>query len=145
MLNVDGVIYGNSRCDLLGCDINRNWRWPVKELLPQVTAIKEEIETLSREKKVEVCLDLHSHSTMFNMFAYCCQDHALQARVLPFLLSQQCKAFSFPSCTYGLTFDKEGTARGVLSRIARKATVLTLESSYYGSRANGEKKPFGPE
>ena len=25
MLNPDGVIYGNYRCSLLGCDLNRKW------------------------------------------------------------------------------------------------------------------------
>lgn len=25
MINVDGVIYGNSRCDLSGDDLNRQW------------------------------------------------------------------------------------------------------------------------
>jgi murein tripeptide amidase MpaA len=25
MLNPDGVIYGNHRCSLLGCDLNRKW------------------------------------------------------------------------------------------------------------------------
>jgi murein tripeptide amidase MpaA len=25
MLNPDGVIFGNYRCSLLGCDLNRQW------------------------------------------------------------------------------------------------------------------------
>lgn len=40
MINVDGVIYGNFRCDIAGFDLNRNWRKPDKLLHPQVAAIK---------------------------------------------------------------------------------------------------------
>jgi cytosolic carboxypeptidase protein 2/3 len=39
MVNVDGVIYGNFRCDLAGFDVNRTWRNPLKEIHPQVQAI----------------------------------------------------------------------------------------------------------
>lgn len=30
MLNPDGVIHGNSRCSLEGCDLNRKWKNPSK-------------------------------------------------------------------------------------------------------------------
>lgn len=43
MINVDGVIYGNFRCDLGGFDLNRNWENPDRRLHPQIYAIKEEI------------------------------------------------------------------------------------------------------
>lgn len=29
MVNVDGVIYGNFRCDLIGFDLNRCWKAPI--------------------------------------------------------------------------------------------------------------------
>ena len=25
MMNVDGVVHGNNRCSLVGCDLNRKW------------------------------------------------------------------------------------------------------------------------
>ncbi len=40
MMNVDGVIYGNSRCDISGSDINRQWSAPDKNLHPSVCATK---------------------------------------------------------------------------------------------------------
>ena len=43
MVNVDGVVYGNFRCDMGGFDLNRNWKYPTKNLHPQVFSIKEEI------------------------------------------------------------------------------------------------------
>jgi len=36
MLNPDGVIYGNYRCSLLGCDLNRKWEKPNRLLHPPV-------------------------------------------------------------------------------------------------------------
>ena len=36
MMNPDGVIYGNSRCDISGADINRQWSFPSKSLYPTV-------------------------------------------------------------------------------------------------------------
>lgn len=36
MINVDGVIYGNFRCDVTGVDLNRRWREPSKIFHPQV-------------------------------------------------------------------------------------------------------------
>ena len=40
MINVDGVIYGNFRCDMGGADLNRRWKEPCKYLHPQVFSIK---------------------------------------------------------------------------------------------------------
>ena len=32
MLNPDGVINGNYRCSLAGCDLNRRWKFPSKAI-----------------------------------------------------------------------------------------------------------------
>ena len=36
MLNPDGVINGNYRCSLAGCDLNRQWQDPSKKLNPTI-------------------------------------------------------------------------------------------------------------
>jgi murein tripeptide amidase MpaA len=36
MLNPDGVVYGNYRCSLLGCDLNRKWEKPNRMLHPTI-------------------------------------------------------------------------------------------------------------
>jgi cytosolic carboxypeptidase protein 2/3 len=41
MLNPDGVINGNYRCSLAGCDLNRRWKFPSKTLHPTVYATKK--------------------------------------------------------------------------------------------------------
>jgi murein tripeptide amidase MpaA len=40
MINVDGVIYGNFRCDLSGMDLNRCWKNANKLIHPHLYAIK---------------------------------------------------------------------------------------------------------
>lgn len=44
MINVDGVIYGNFRCDITGVDLNRRWKSPSSLLHPQVFEIKKAIK-----------------------------------------------------------------------------------------------------
>jgi murein tripeptide amidase MpaA len=41
MLNPDGVINGNYRCSLAGCDLNRRWKNPSKLLHPTVYYTKK--------------------------------------------------------------------------------------------------------
>ena len=36
MLNIDGVIVGNYRCNLSGADLNRQWIQPSKKLHPSI-------------------------------------------------------------------------------------------------------------
>jgi cytosolic carboxypeptidase protein 2/3 len=48
MVNVDGVIYGNSRCDISGTDVNRKWtRHPNKFLYPVLSEVKVLFSKLS--------------------------------------------------------------------------------------------------
>ena len=44
MLNPDGVINGNYRCSLAGCDLNRRWKFPSKALQPTIYHCKKLIK-----------------------------------------------------------------------------------------------------
>ena len=47
MVNIDGVIYGNSRCDITGSDVNRKWTKSLNQFLyPIVIAIKKMVNNL---------------------------------------------------------------------------------------------------
>lgn len=47
MANIDGVIYGNSRCDITGSDLNRKWtKNPNHPLYPVITAVKKMVSNL---------------------------------------------------------------------------------------------------
>jgi hypothetical protein len=43
MLNPDGVINGNYRCSLAGCDLNRRWKAPSKVLHSTIYYTKQMI------------------------------------------------------------------------------------------------------
>jgi murein tripeptide amidase MpaA len=40
MMNPDGVILGNTRCSLVGLDLNRMWQEPTKEMHPVIYYLK---------------------------------------------------------------------------------------------------------
>ena len=62
MLNPDGVINGNYRCSLAGCDLNRRWKTPHKLLHPTIYATKRLIRDLHEERGLLLFCDLHGHS-----------------------------------------------------------------------------------
>jgi murein tripeptide amidase MpaA len=62
MLNPDGVVNGNYRCSLAGCDLNRRWKAPHKKLHPTVWNLKRVIKELHQERGVIMFIDLHGHS-----------------------------------------------------------------------------------
>ena len=89
MINVDGVISGNFRCDLSGMDLNRNWKTPSSLLHPQIFSIKNELTNLFNQGyKVETCLDLHGHSKEYNVFCYSCKIDNIECRILPYIFSE---------------------------------------------------------
>jgi murein tripeptide amidase MpaA len=47
MLNPDGVINGNYRCSLAGCDLNRRWRNPSPVLHPTIYYTKKLVKELA--------------------------------------------------------------------------------------------------
>lgn len=62
MLNVDGVVYGNQRCSLLGVDLNRRWVNPNVFLHPTIYHSKWLIRTMHSERRVLMYCDMHGHS-----------------------------------------------------------------------------------
>jgi murein tripeptide amidase MpaA len=72
MLNPDGVIIGNYRCDLSGRDLNRNYRHPRSDNFPTVWHTKVMVEQLIRTHGVVLYCDLHGHSRKQNVFMYGC-------------------------------------------------------------------------
>ena len=71
MLNVDGVINGNYRCNLAGCDLNRKFGKNTSKVLhPSVYYTKHLLrEIINVEKKpFFLYLDMHGHSVDKNVF-----------------------------------------------------------------------------
>jgi len=62
MLNPDGVINGNYRCSLAGCDLNRRWKVPHRQLHPTIWNTKKLLRDIHNERGVLMYCDLHGHS-----------------------------------------------------------------------------------
>jgi len=103
MLNPDGVINGNYRCSLAGCDLNRRWKVPSKVLHPTIYNTKKLIEQFSKERELLLYCDFHGHSRRKNIFMYGCNNPQSpeDTRVFPFLLSKICPYFSYGYSRFG--------------------------------------------
>jgi len=109
MLNPDGVIYGNYRCSLLGCDLNRKWLLPNKFLHPSIFYSKQLIRYTHWERRIILYCDMHGHSRKQGCFFYGCsyknyeQEGRIknaQLRILPLLCCQKNSSYSFPACSF---------------------------------------------
>jgi hypothetical protein len=136
MLNMDGVILGNYRCSLAGADLNRRWSKPSKKYHPEVYFLKKMI--LKHESKVELIIDLHSHSKASDIFAYALSDLVSpQAnRIFPAILDELSPAFNLNKCSFDRGRGKGGTARVTLGRAIPSRNVFTIECSFMGETAS---------
>ena len=62
MLNPDGVIQGNYRCSLAGCDLNRKYLTPSKDLHPEIFYVKLMAKKFAKEYPLLFYCDFHGHS-----------------------------------------------------------------------------------
>lgn len=134
MLNPDGVINGNYRCNLAGVDLNRRWKDPNKNLHPTVFAAKKMIKEFSREREIELICDLHGHSRKHNIFMYGCDIQAFpeKTREYPYTLSKISNFFSYKYCTFNIHKSKESTMRVALFKETKVPNIYTLEASFAG-------------
>ncbi len=97
MLNPDGVINGNYRCSLAGCDLNRRWKMPSKVLHPVIYHVKKMVHAMHEERELVLFCDLHGHSRRKNVFMYGCNIPKApeQTRIFPFILSKLNDYFYF--------------------------------------------------
>lgn len=143
MINIDGVIYGNFRCDISGMDLNRQWKVPSRLLHPQIWALKNQLYKLAKMDNFCSFIDLHGHSKKLNTFFYSCREDPESCRVLPMIMSKLTPILHFPECTFGIDRTKENTARAFVYEASKKVNCMTLEISFFGTdRLKREKKPI---
>lgn len=70
MQNPDGVIVGNYRCSLMGCDLNRMWTQTSVRQYPVNTAVKAQVKKTQDSRELYFFCDFHGHSTGKNIFIY---------------------------------------------------------------------------
>ncbi|CAG9333093.1 unnamed protein product [Blepharisma stoltei] len=139
MMNPDGVINGNYRCNLAGVDLNRRWKDPSKTLQPTVYYAKRLIKSFGKERPLELVCDFHGHSRRKNIFMYGCNypDRPEATRTFPFILSKVSPFFSYSYCSFRMQKSKESTLRISMFKETRTQNVYTLEASFCGPN-------FGP-
>ncbi|EAS07091.3 zinc carboxypeptidase family protein (macronuclear) [Tetrahymena thermophila SB210] len=141
MVNPDGVIHGNYRCDLAGADLNRRWKRPNRKLHPTIYSLKEMIKKLHSERETKLILDLHGHSRKMEAFFYGCsyREDPLKTRIFPYLLSKINSKVSFGESRFSMDQYKESTARITLWKELRAPNVFCLEASFYGYKKSEQK------
>jgi len=136
MLNPDGVINGNYRCSLAGCDLNRRWKTPSSVLHPTIYHTKKLIKAFHKERQLVLYCDLHGHSRKQNVFMYGCNNpkQPEETRLFPYLLGKLNPHFWFEYSRFGNQKSKESTARLSLYKELRTVpNIFTMESSFSGN------------
>lgn len=144
MLNPDGVKCGNYRCSPEGVDLNRMWTKPTKGIAPAIWHVKELIAKVKHTREVVFFVDIHGHSRKKGAFLYGCdvfpvthpsdKRRNLATKAIPLLLQSLEPCFSFGSCSFLITKDKETTARVVCHRELGILLSYTLEASFFSPR-----------
>lgn len=136
MLNPDGVIIGNYRCTLAGCDMNRNFgdSQTAQRLNPETLLFKKMAKQQSR---TAFFFDVHSHSSKKSIFIYgpyfpLHSEHYLKIRVMPRLLAEKTTMFRYYSCRFRNEKHKMHCSRLTIFRECNLPLCYTIETSIMG-------------
>ena len=134
MINVDGVICGNTRTSLSGCDLNRRWSNPNILLHPEIFFVKEMIKEFCKNYQIDCIVDFHGHFGAFNSFFYGNhkEDNFSSCRFFPFTCAIKSKVIQFERSNFKMPRYKRGTGRINLFKELNIENVVTLETSFFG-------------
>ncbi|KRX10068.1 P-loop containing nucleoside triphosphate hydrolase [Pseudocohnilembus persalinus] len=139
MVNIDGVIVGQSRTSPGGFDLNRKWLDPNPALQPEIFVVKQEMKKTQEKREINIFTDLHGHSSKKHSFFYGCdriiqfgQHQWTQVRLLPKILSKKTNFFQYQECKFKLSADKLSTARVVAFLELKINYSFTFETSFFG-------------
>ena len=134
MINVDGVIAGNTRTSYSGCDLNRRWENPDEYYHPEIFYAKKMIKNFSSLNKIDFIFDLHGHFGAFNSFFYCNKekDNFSFSKMFPFFVCNKSKIIDFSKCKFSMEKFKKSTGRINLYNELNIENIFTLETSNFG-------------
>lgn len=153
MINPDGVICGNSRCNLAGLDLNRCWANPSEITSPTIFHAKALMQRLCSLATITLFLDVHGHSRKRGAFFY---GNRRQVRSIsgqpvplssapagpevkiPQLLASCSPVFSLSDCNYNICRSKMGTARYVMFNEFQLVNSFTLEISMFAAVSSSD-------
>jgi cytosolic carboxypeptidase protein 2/3 len=153
MLNPDGVIVGNSRTSMSGDDLNRTYINPSEDNHPEITALKDLVQSLTStdQKKIFLFIDIHGHFSKKGSFIYgpsfpMHNSMYIKTKLIPRLMGERTEMFRYYSSKFNVSKNKKKAARAVMSSQFKITHSYTLETSYYGYfNHNRETLPFTPE
>ena len=130
MVNVDGVIHGNTRSELTGVDPNRMWHKPYRRLAPEIYYIKKLI--LQHRGNTDMVIDLHSHSKKTGCFFYgnTILHNPKASKIYPTFVCENDERFTIKNCRFRGGYDT--TLRNVLFSELGIPNIFTVECSLYG-------------
>ena len=139
LVNPDGVVLGNTRCNISGKDLNRKWHQPDKATTPEIYYIKEQMKKCSQKREIHIFTDLHGHSQRKHSFIFGCNQASnggtstwTKVRLIPRILSKRTPFFTINDCRFRVTDDKQSTARITAWNELKITNSFTLETSFYG-------------
>ncbi|CEG47357.1 aps kinase atp sulfurlyase pyrophosphatase fusion protein [Plasmopara halstedii] len=151
MLNPDGVINGNTRVNLAGCDLNRKWSQPIEQFFPTIYHLKQHLAYYQSTNRVAIYCDIHGHSLNRNIFMYGCYPLSRKSsisdvlftpsfiardnsdpRAFPVIVARHTSCFSLPGCNFKIHKSKVSTARVVVNQELGVTNSYTLEASFCG-------------
>lgn len=146
MINPDGIIAGNYRCNTQGKDMNRSFfadEDPEAKLrLTEVEILRSFMEENfskkipEKRKKLKMFLDIHAHSGQRDIFIYAPhhteEDQNTKIKNFPAILDKISPYFNFNGCKFGNEKYKKNCARLGVFRDFDLTHSYTIESSCWG-------------
>ena len=140
MLNIDGVIFGNYRLNLLGKDMNRLW-------LPNIPFNSNECDKSSlyinniidiikktlNNRNIFLYCDFHGHSGKQNFFLYGCAKEGNENYHKKFMdiFAKKNNIFSLNDCVHKIMPKKMNTCRALLKNVFSVDLSYCLEASIF--------------
>jgi hypothetical protein len=147
MLNIDGVIYGNYRLNIIGKDMNRLWI-PSLVLSPNecdssslyINNIINMIKKTLNCRNIYFYCDFHGHSGKQNFFLYGCQKDGMENFPKKFMeiYSKKNNIFSLNDCVQKIMPNKMNTCRALLKNEFNIDLSYCLEASMFSYNIKGD-------
>ena len=114
MVNVDGVIHGNSRTNLLGYDLNRSWEDTNPFKSTECHLLWEYFwRNYQTCDEISWALDLHGHSKELGFMTYFSEETD-DSLIFNHLMKSKTDLYSSNRCTFGISRSKKNSLRSKL-------------------------------
>ena len=140
MLNIDGVIFGNYRLNILGKDMNRLWLNTIpfnsNECDKSSLSINNIIEIIKKtlnNRNIFLYCDFHGHSGKQNFFLYGCPKEGEENYHKKFMeiYAKKSNIFSLNDCVHKIMPKKMNTLRALIKNVFNVDLSYCLETSMF--------------